>query len=361
MGICGTDAQIYAGEYEQLKDKGYSYNDVLGKSGIEAAALARQGALAPGFVPALYLYDPVMCVMAMQDVGDHRNLRYALLARETFSGFAHDIAAFMASTLMRTSDFVLSPREKRELAAQFVNPGMCDITERLVFAEPYKNKRGTNRPYPANRDFLEREIGGDILLHREAAQLKLQFQGKGQALLHGDLHSGSIFVKEGSTVVLDPEFACFGPAGYDVGNVMAHLMFAWANAVAAERDADVRGRFSDWVERAMCTVLDVFRERSLAILRDEGRDEMLATDGVPERYLDDILADAAGFAGCELIRRVIGSDKVREIEGIEDEGERVRCERICVLAAKRCIMDRNTGALRTGSGYVTALRDAAGS
>lgn len=36
--IIGRVGPIYAGEYEELKNKGYSYNDVLGKSGIEAAA-----------------------------------------------------------------------------------------------------------------------------------------------------------------------------------------------------------------------------------------------------------------------------------------------------------------------------------
>lgn len=36
--IIGTVGPIYAEEYAELKDKGYSYNDVLGKSGIEAAA-----------------------------------------------------------------------------------------------------------------------------------------------------------------------------------------------------------------------------------------------------------------------------------------------------------------------------------
>ena len=36
--IIGTVGPIYAEEYASLKDKGYSYNDVLGKSGIEAAA-----------------------------------------------------------------------------------------------------------------------------------------------------------------------------------------------------------------------------------------------------------------------------------------------------------------------------------
>ena len=36
--IIGTVGPIYAEEYESLKNKGYSYNDILGKSGIEAAA-----------------------------------------------------------------------------------------------------------------------------------------------------------------------------------------------------------------------------------------------------------------------------------------------------------------------------------
>lgn len=36
--IIGAVGPIYAEEYADLKDKGYSYNDILGKSGIEAAA-----------------------------------------------------------------------------------------------------------------------------------------------------------------------------------------------------------------------------------------------------------------------------------------------------------------------------------
>ena len=36
--IIGTVGPIYAEEYADLKDKGYSYNDILGKSGIESAA-----------------------------------------------------------------------------------------------------------------------------------------------------------------------------------------------------------------------------------------------------------------------------------------------------------------------------------
>ena len=41
-----------------------------------------------------------------------------------------------------------------------------------------------------------------------------------------------LFCKNDSTKVIDPEFAFYGPMGYDIGNVMANLMFAWVNADA---------------------------------------------------------------------------------------------------------------------------------
>ena len=39
---------------------------------------------------------------------------------------------------------------------------------------------------------------------------KTQFLTNTQALLHGDLHTGSVMAAEGSTFVIDPEFAFYG-------------------------------------------------------------------------------------------------------------------------------------------------------
>ena len=47
---------------------------------IEAAILKLQGELAPGYVPEVYLYDPVMCIIVMEDLKDYENMRYALIA-----------------------------------------------------------------------------------------------------------------------------------------------------------------------------------------------------------------------------------------------------------------------------------------
>ncbi len=48
----------------------------------------------------------------------------------------------------------------------------------------------------------------------------------GEALIHGDLHTGSVMVGGGRTVAIDPEFAFYGPVGFDLGAL-------WANAIIA--------------------------------------------------------------------------------------------------------------------------------
>ena len=200
---------------------------------IEAQILQLEYKLSPNHIPVIYLYDPVMCCVVMQDVGDHKNLRYALMNHETYPTLAKDMGQFLADTLISTSDLCLEAQEKKELVKNYINPSMCDISERLVFSEPYTNARGSNQPFAPNKDWLERELYRDPALKLAAAKLKTRFMDNAQALIHGDLHSGSIFVKKGSTMVLDPEFAFFGPAGYDIGNVIAHFAIAWAAAEAS--------------------------------------------------------------------------------------------------------------------------------
>lgn len=325
---------------------------------IEAEILEIQRRLSPAHVPEIYLYDPVMCCVVMQDIGDHENLRYGLIAHKTYPTLAQDLADFMAQTLIRTTDLVLTPDQKKTYTGQFINPAMCAITERLVLTDPFRNPEGRNRIFPGNEEFVERELYGDEALCLEAGKLKMAFQTKAQSLIHGDLHSGSVFVKTGSTMVLDPEFAFYGPAGYDVGNVIAHFVFAWANAEVTLHDQTQKAAFQDWVEQAIVQTVDGFVQVSKDILKESCHDPVFRGEAFARWYLDDILQDTAGFAGTELIRRVVGSAKVKDIECVANPAERTRMERICVLAAKAFIMDRREG-FAAGRNYITALRGVA--
>lgn len=56
--------------------------------------------------------------------------------------------------------------------------------------------------------------------------LKYLFLTNAQSLLHGDLHlhTGSVYITREETKVIDPEFAFYGPMGYDMGNVIAKIV-----------------------------------------------------------------------------------------------------------------------------------------
>ena len=47
---------------------------------------------------------------------------------------------------------------------------------------------------------------------------------KSEALIHGDLHSGSIFISSDKCKVFDSEFAFYGPISYDIGTLYANLI-----------------------------------------------------------------------------------------------------------------------------------------
>ena len=56
--------------------------------------------------------------------------------------------------------------------------------------------------------------------------MKLKFLTDAQALIHGDLHTGSIMVTDSDTRAIDPEFAFFGPMGFDIGALIGNLLIA---------------------------------------------------------------------------------------------------------------------------------------
>jgi len=303
---------------------------------LEAEYLLNAYKYAPDFVPRVYLYDPVLHCIIMQDLSEYENMRHALLSRKTFQTFADDISTFMAETLLRTTDHFLDPMEKKELCKSMINPEMCLISEKLVFIDPYTNHFGTNILFEENEGFFNEEIYNNAELNFEAAKLYEKFKSNAQALIHGDLHTGSIFVKPGSTMVLDSEFAFYGPIGYDVGNVIANLIFTWVNAFVSDDGDDT---FINWVESTIEKAVDLFHEKALNLLKNKAVDRMAQTPRFADWYLNGIMRDAMGYAGTELIRRVIGDAKVVDIAGITDRQKRAAAEKICVMCAKKYILD----------------------
>lgn len=322
---------------------------------IEAEVLKLEGELAPKMVPKVYFIDPIMSCLCMEDLVDHEIMRGSIMTYKTYHNFSDDISDFLVNTLLLTTDLVLDPFKKKEMVKSYINPHLCDISERLVFTDPYTNHSGRNKIFEGNEEFVQNEIYTDKNLLLEVAKLKNNFKNSAQALIHGDLHTGSIFVKEGSTKVIDPEFAFYGPIGYDVGNVIGNLFFAWARAYVELEEGEQKDHFVTWVSQSIEEIIDQFKIKFYKVFKENVVDVMAKQDGFDQWYLEKILGDTAGVAGLEINRRVIGVAKVADITTIQSKENRIMAERILLLLGKDFIVNRHH--YTSGKDYIQTMNN----
>ncbi len=338
-----------AGEHLRISSAMTASTD---RNRIESEILQIQDKYASGYVPKIYGYDTVMCACAMEDLSDHELMRYALMRHEIFPQFAEDISTYMVNTLLMTTDVVMGHKEKKALVKGFINPDLCEITEDLVLTEPYNDCNSRNIVEPEIADFVKKELYEDSALHLAVAKLKFDFMNNAQALIHGDLHTGTIFVKKDSTRVFDPEFAFYGPIGYDTGNVIANLIFAYDSGAAYGKT-----EFCEWIKSCIKDTVDLFVKKFVACYDENVTDVMAKVPGFREDYLGTVLRDTASYAGTELIRRTVGMAQVKDVNTIEDAAKRAEAKRLNILCAKDYIL--NCECFKNGDDFVAALTRAA--
>jgi len=320
---------------------------------IESEILAIQYKLAPGSVPQIYKFDSVMNCCVMEDLSDHVIMRKALMEHKQFPLFADHITTFLASTLLLTSDVVMNHKEKKDLVKSFINQDLCEISEDLVYTEPFYDCP-RNEVFELTRAFAKQHLWDDEALLLETAKLKFEFMTNAQSLIHGDLHTGSIFVKEDSTKIFDPEFAFYGPAGYDIGNVIANLIFAYINAEMTMDVGPAKETHTTWLLETIGSIVDLFQEKWNKLWDEKATDRVAQYKGFKSFYLGNVLKDTAAVAGLEMIRRTLGLAHVKDVTSIADDAKRAQAEKFCLIVGKRFIMEREQ--LTTGAKYLEILK-----
>jgi 5-methylthioribose kinase len=305
---------------------------------IEAQALAAHRRLCPEHTPEVYFYDPEMYLTGMRNLDDHIIMRKGLNDGIRYPKFAQHIGVFMARTLGNTSDLVLDYLTKKQEVARFINPELCKITEDLVFTQPYRQHELNG--FHAELEPQVLALQADEALRVEVAQMKEKFMTQAQALIHGDLHTGSIMVNQDDTYVIDPEFAFYGPIGFDVGAVIANLLLNYAAQEVRMKDDSQRADFRKYLTDSIIELWYVF-------VREFGKTwAQVDTINMPQGYQDDymlrVLQDAAGMGACKMMRRVIGFAGVSDIRGIEDVHERAIAGSLALNIAVPLLMQRGS-------------------
>ncbi len=367
-GVSGGVAVKQALPYVRLV--GESWPLPLSRAHYEYLALSREAQLAPGLVPALLHHNDNLALTVMELLEPHIIMRKGLVAGTQYPGFVDDITTFMARTLFFTSDLALSAAEKKEGIAAFAgNHALCKITEDLIFTDPYRIAE-QNRWTAPYLDALAASLRDDMELHVAVSRLKLKFMASPEALLHGDLHTGSIMVTDNQTRVIDPEFAFYGPMGFDVGAVIANLLMAYFASAGHERAPGERAAFEVWVLATVENVWNEFSRKFLDLWRAgaagdaypaslfAGERGAARLEAERQAYMQRLFTDTVGFAAAKTIRRIFGLAHNIDFELIEAPNKRAVSEARAVRLARAMMVE--AAAFRTiaeVAGAARKLRD----
>ncbi|XP_020100409.1 methylthioribose kinase-like [Ananas comosus] len=319
---------------------------------FEALALKEHGRLCPDHVPEVYHFDRSMSVIGMRYLEPpHIILRKGLIAGIEYPLLAEHMSEYMAKTLFFTSLLYHSTAEHRRAVGEFCgNLEICRLTEQVVFSDPYRVSHFNRWTSP----YLDRDaeaVRQDDALKIEVAELKSMFCERAQALIHGDLHTGSIMVTSDSTQVIDPEFAFYGPMGYDIGAFLGNLILAYFSQDGHANEGNDRKAYKQRILRTIAETWDLFQKKFISRWDEhkDGKGEAYPISiynkpelqiSLQQKYMKDLFHDALGFGAAKMIRRIVGIAHVEDFESIADASKRASCERNALNCGRRLLKER---------------------
>jgi 5-methylthioribose kinase len=279
------------------------------RADAEARAYEYLSPLVPDLVPAYHGYDPPTFTLVMEDLGRLEVLRAATVAGRRPGDVGARIGEFVGALAFATSDFGMGSIERKALIAASVNPELCLLTEDVLLTEPFVEHEH-NHHTPAV-DPIVRALRSDERVHTAVSALKHAFMTRGEALLHGDLHSGSVMVGGGDddrrVAVIDPEFSFVGPVGFDLGLFWANALIA---ALRAEEvhDEELAAEHAEQVATSWASFADAVRAAW------PRRVDHSFGDGYRELWLRSVWSDGLGYAAVEAVRRAAGYSHAADVE-----------------------------------------------
>lgn len=334
-----------------MRMMGESWPLPLSRAHFENLALTSQNRLTPGAVPKLIDHDSKLYCTIMEHLTPHIIMRKGMIVGTRYEGFVDVLTTFMAHNLFHTSDLYLSSIDKRKLVGDYsLNNVLFNLTEAIHFSEPFMKHPNNHWTTPQLNGYAER-WQQDSELHAVMTKLKFKFLSEEQALLHCDLHTGSVMVTEDDTRVIDPEFACFGPMGFDVGKLFANLFINYYSQTGHEKSLGERDDYRRWILDSSIALWDNFADKFLTLWRahDAARDDTSpirllgdedAREAQRQAYMAELFTDTLAFCGTCLTRRIMGIAHNIDMLLIEDPVVKGTCEARALDLSRRLLIEQ---------------------
>ena len=326
---------------------GDSWPLTLERAFFEYNALVRQEERDPTRVPTIHFFDRSQGLIAMEYLESHKILRGKLILGEKVSGLSEALGKFCARTAFRGSDFFMKTEDKKADVSLFQkNVELMAITEGLIFTDPYfEAERNHNT---AGLDKIIKILRNDVKMKANVQHMLRKFTSNCETMCHGDLHSGSIMCTETATRVIDPEFAFYGPLGFDIGMLISNYLMAFFSQPGHRKNEIELKEYQDWILEIIDKTVQVFyqefkylwkNERSgilypKVLFEEQGHDSTEALNHV----LRKTWKDAVTICGIEMHRRCLSLAHNADFEDITDLKFRAKLEARNLLAGRELIL-----------------------
>ncbi len=271
-------------------------------------------------VPTLYYFDSEAAVIAMEDLKGYKLLREDLIAGNVSQTIPVLIGRFMGIVHSQTYTDNLDKVIINKYQKDFANTVMQAITADYVFTFPFTDHE-TNYHTEGLETVVDR-LRTDQQFLEQVDELKSVFLRVQRGLTHGDLHTGSIMVKGNSAKVIDSEFAFYGPVGFDIG-------LFWANYLLSYYSHTDNTKVQSEIITAIIQTWKTYT------------DEFKMDLSLKSRILQVIFRESVGFAGLEMLRRIIGAAHVKDIEVISDLQRKLHVETAILDFGKTIVKERH--------------------
>jgi 5-methylthioribose kinase len=168
-------------------------------------------------------------------------------------------------------------------------------------------------------------------------------------------------------MVIDPEFAFYGPMGFDIGAVISNLLMAYLASAGHERAPGDRQAFEAWLLPTIETVWTEFSRKFVDLWRGEANGDAYPVElftgpegaarlqAERQAYIERLFQDTVGFSAAKIIRRILGLAHNIDFELIEDPRRRAVCEARSLRLARTMMVD--TASFRSIGAVTRAARE----
>lgn len=237
---------------------------------VEMHTMSYFKTIAPSFIPHIFHCDEAAFCFFMEDLKGYQLLQTVLLEQHQPLLIFETLGNFLALLSQHTP-----PTQAK---GYFENETLKNISLDYIFRYPHC----ANHEALVIPSFFNPSPKSELFC-QNIAWLTTLFNDDKSCLLHGDLHTGSVLVKDTDVKIIDAEFSFFGPIGFDIGVLLAHILF-------------------NEIYTAITYNSVHYPKQILALFKGFGDMRL------------DVLRQSVGFCGAEMFRRLVVPAKAKPLE-----------------------------------------------